>query len=400
MDNILSIVNPIYSTGKGTASMLAARGDKDAVELMKQINTEENRQGQESNSSKMPETLANSFCIGQQARYEIYNALAARFGKTNIVDLPCGYTPRGMSVTSQGKHYFGLDLPIVISEMADAAAKVMTPRQADLAVYQGVDATNYESLRNALNSVDGEICIITEGLIPYFNDPELISMCSAVHRLLSEFGGCWITADHSVVGIYNETYRALYGENENVMLSLTKQSASDMADVILCQNSMCANGHAAAEAFLDGQGFAVERHSISDYLPDLNGVNTDKLRDAYRSMEAWIMTVNSANHDSSNSKDNKPFSVRIEIENKKMTAILSGRLDTITAPELLEKFESLKEGVTTCTVNAKDLEYISSAGLRVMLIMYKALNGKLKMEQVNSAVREILEVTGFEQFLL
>ena len=159
MDNILSIVNPIYSTGKGTASMLAVRGDKDAVELMKQINTEENRQGQESNSSKMPETLANSFCIGQQARYEIYNALAARFGKTNIVDLPCGYTPRGMSVTSQGKHYFGLDLPIVISEMAGAAAKVMTPRQADLAVYQGVDATNYESLRNALNSVDGEICI-------------------------------------------------------------------------------------------------------------------------------------------------------------------------------------------------------------------------------------------------
>ena len=79
---------------------------------------------------------------------------------------------------------------------------------------------------------------------------------------------------------------------------------------------------------------------------------------------------------------------------------MSGRLDTITAPELLEKFESLKEGVTTCTVNAKDLEYISSAGLRVMLMMYKALNGKLKMEQVNSAVREILEVTGFEQFLL
>ena len=83
-----------------------------------------------------------------------------------------------------------------------------------------------------------------------------------------------------------------------------------------------------------------------------------------------------------------------------MTVILIGRLDTITAPELLEKFESLKEGVTTCTVNAKDLEYISSAGLRVMLMMYKALNGKLKMEQVNSVVREILEVTGFEQFLL
>ena len=60
----------------------------------------------------------------------------------------------------------------------------------------------------------------------------------------------------------------------------------------------------------------------------------------------------------------------------------------------------MKEGVTSCTVNAKDLDYISSAGLRVMLMMYKTLDGHLKMEQVNPVVKEILDATGFEQFLL
>ncbi len=397
MDNILSVVNPIYLTGKGTASMLAARGDKDAVELMKQISAEADKRG---GSSAMPPMLANSFCVGQQARYEIYNTLAERFGKANIVDLPCGYTPRGMSVTKHGKRYFGLDLPIVISEMASAAAKVMTPEQSKLAVYRGVDATNYESLRDALGDAEGEICIITEGLIPYFNEPELISMCGAVRRLLSEYGGCWITADHSVVGIYSDTFRALYGDNNSDMLALTKSSASEIAGVKLCQNSMCKNGYAAAEAFLNAQGFAVERHSISDYLPDLNGVDTDKLRDAYRPMEAWIMTADPAADSTSDSKDKKPFSVKMDIEGENMTAVLSGRLDTITAPELLEKFESAKQGVTSCTVNAKELEYISSAGLRVLLIIYKALNGNMKVEQTNPVVREILEVTGFEQFLL
>ncbi len=58
------------------------------------------------------------------------------------------------------------------------------------------------------------------------------------------------------------------------------------------------------------------------------------------------------------------------------------------------------EGVTSGAVNAKDLDYISSAGLRVMLMMYKALNGNLKMEQADPAVKEILAMTGFEEFLL
>ena len=404
MENILSIVNPVYSTGVGTASMLAARGDKDAVALMQKIHTQEGRQGQGA-ASAMPAALANCFCIGQQARYEIYNALADRSGKANIVDLPCGYTPRGVRVTAQGKHYFGLDLPIVIDEMAGAAAKVMTPKQAALAVYQGVDATNYASLRNALDGVDGELCIVTEGLIPYFNDPELASMCEAVHRLLAEFGGCWITADHSVVGIYGETFRALYGGDESTMLALTKQSASGMADVKLCQNAMCANGPAAAEAFLNKQGFKVEKHSIAGYLPDLDGVDTAKLREAYRPMDAWIMTVNTADAAGADTADpdiqkQKPFSASIKTENGSMTVTLRGRLDTLTAPELLEQFESAKAGVTACTVNAKALDYVSSAGLRVLLMMYKALNGNMKMEQVNDGVKEILEMTGFGQYFL
>ena len=100
----------------------------------------------------------------------------------------------------------------------------------------------------------------------------------------------------------------------------------------------------------------------------------------------------------------KDFEAQLTAKGKDLFVSLSGRFDTITAPDLLEKFENIpgKEDLSSITVDAKDLQYISSAGLRVMMIMYKALRGekKFRMDNVSVDVRDILEVTGFSQFLL
>ncbi|MBR1832417.1 MAG: STAS domain-containing protein [Ruminiclostridium sp.] len=77
---------------------------------------------------------------------------------------------------------------------------------------------------------------------------------------------------------------------------------------------------------------------------------------------------------------------------------LSGRLDTMTAPELLQKFNDTdKNSVSAITVDLANTEYISSAGLRVMLIMCKSLKDQsnFKVINYNSEVKEILDVTGF-----
>ena len=66
-------------------------------------------------------------------------------------------------------------------------------------------------MRKVLKDVKGEICIITEGLLPYLNESELISMCQAIHKLLSEFGRCWITADGGGnFSIYPLTFEAMF----------------------------------------------------------------------------------------------------------------------------------------------------------------------------------------------
>lgn len=88
-------------------------------------------------------------------------------------------------------------------------------------------------------------------------------------------------------------------------------------------------------------------------------------------------------------------------ENGKITLALSGRLDTVTAPNLEATLDSvLNEAVELC-FDFKDLEYISSAGLRVLLNAQKAMNtkGSMKLRNVNEIIMEVFEVTGFSDIL-
>ena len=84
-----------------------------------------------------------------------------------------------------------------------------------------------------------------------------------------------------------------------------------------------------------------------------------------------------------------------------MTIALSGRLDTNTAPELEREVRENLGGVTALTIDCADLEYISSAGLRVLLTANKIIrgNGGMKVIHVNENVMEVFEITGFVDIL-
>lgn len=83
------------------------------------------------------------------------------------------------------------------------------------------------------------------------------------------------------------------------------------------------------------------------------------------------------------------------------TLILSGRLDTTTAPELEKQIDALPQETTALILDMQGLEYISSAGLRVLLKTQKMMNkkGTLKLVHVPEMVMEVLDITGFADFL-
>ena len=80
---------------------------------------------------------------------------------------------------------------------------------------------------------------------------------------------------------------------------------------------------------------------------------------------------------------------------------LSGRLDTNTAPELEAALKTALEGVEELTFDLEKLDYISSAGLRVLLAAQKTMNrqGSMKVKNANEIIMEIFEVTGFADIL-
>ena len=88
-------------------------------------------------------------------------------------------------------------------------------------------------------------------------------------------------------------------------------------------------------------------------------------------------------------------------EGSKLTVALEGRLDTTTAPKLEEEFKASLEGVDDLVLDFSKLDYISSAGLRVLLSAQKQMNkvGKMTLTNVSPEIMEIFDVTGFTDIL-
>ena len=81
--------------------------------------------------------------------------------------------------------------------------------------------------------------------------------------------------------------------------------------------------------------------------------------------------------------------ISTEKENSKLTVTVSGRIDTVTAPELEKYALDHMEGITEMALDLADVEYVSSAGLRALLQIHKDMSkqGKLKLLNINTAVK-------------
>ena len=95
------------------------------------------------------------------------------------------------------------------------------------------------------------------------------------------------------------------------------------------------------------------------------------------------------------------MTIEKKINGEALTLIVSGRLDTQTAPELEKELDSVLSGLKELTFDFAKLEYVSSAGLRVILKAQKAMNaqGSMKLTGVNDSIMEVFDITGFLDIL-
>lgn len=95
------------------------------------------------------------------------------------------------------------------------------------------------------------------------------------------------------------------------------------------------------------------------------------------------------------------MTINKNMEGTKLEILLEGRLDTSTSPMLEAELKQSMDGITELIFNFEKLEYISSAGLRILLAAQKVMNkqGSMVVKNVNEVISEVFDVTGFSDIL-
>ena len=247
----------------------------------------------------------------------------------------------------------------------------------------------------------------------YFTDSEAGQLCDNIRRILQEHGGCWLTADPETGIQFVLTTRAIYGDRFMEVLLKDQKQAQDKSDVPVTARTLVVSNRNAEEnirnamMFLAKHGLKVERMIVKEHAPELASLKmttpeqAEAIRKSMGQYAFWKITPIAEKQLDTTGAKGENFDVKAELAEEKLNLQLFGRLDTLTAPALIAFFEktSGENTIREVDVDCTALDYISSAGLRALLIMQKKCEKGVFIRNINNVVKEILEQTGFDSIL-
>ena len=407
------MVNPVFNTAKTTVYQMALAGDPLAASIAEVLGLTYD-ETQKSASSSMDQIYEQTFRIVLDIRYHTMQRLALQSGQPVTVDVPCGYTPRGMEYARSERSFTGLDLPAVISEINEKILPMIPQEARERVRYRAVDVTDPDSFRAALTDAGASLCMITEGLLMYLTDSEIDAFLNNIRWALEEYGGCWITADpeieiqhKSIQKIIAAGYSRKEPENPSRVLR-EKADITSPHNFMLIRLEHVDEDIKAAMERLPVYNLRAERLIIADHmrtseitsLQEVSEEQKEAILQAMRKCAFWKITALQDHRrdgaDEIKTKKNG-FSLSAVKRGKKLEMRVAGRLDTLTAPRLLEEFQKAAEAqeINEVQIDCSDLEYISSAGLRTLLIMHKKCKDGVVIANPKSSIVDIMEQTGF-----
>ena len=392
--------NPVFMTAKTAVCLMAQAEIPDAERIVRSLKIENKEPLQDLSGSTV--ILGNALVV--EAKYRTMCSLIENSGYRTCVDLPCGYTPKALHLTSKGIHFVGLDLPIVVQEMESVMHSLAA--YPERMAFHPVDATNYDSLDAALENTAGPLCITTEGMMMYFTESELEAVVNNVCTLLEAHGGAWFTPDPEFMIQFFLTFQSLFGEDWMKKLEAAGNAAMKQSDVANLSNSFILDAAdipgsvRRTEAFLAKFGLKAEKFNLAEHMPELStyrfltSEQIVRFRKAMGNCYYWVITLDGARKRRNViTEKEQSFAMHYTMENGIFRVSLCGRLDSITAPELLLEWE--KEKVATniekVIVDFERLTYISSAGVRVLLTMQEKTKCGVTLIHVSPPVKKLLE---------
>ncbi|MGN1184825.1 MAG: STAS domain-containing protein [Oliverpabstia sp.] len=409
-----ALVNPTFNTAQQTLYMLAAAHNEDAICYIKEMGIknglEASRQAAHQENSIFTEQegkdLMTGVILGIECRYESLTRLIKESGIKNVFDIACGYTPRALTVKKMGLDYIGLDVPVVAEQMAAFAAKLFP--QTSHPVYIGGDATNAASLDEAAEKMEGELFITSEGLLQYLSKNELIQMIQGIRKLLLKHGGAWYSSDMEVA--YDKISAVNIGNPDALRrFAQARNALADKTDIYF--ESASFQSTEDKMHFFEEHGLKVEKvpfYVEGQHLNTMMAIapeKQEKLKALLKSFSIWKMVPDenyAAKKSACIAESVDHLSIRYQEEDGILYCTLEGRVDTLSAPELLKVFEETAANtpLKAMEIDAQKLEYISSAGLRVLMIAVKRMgSGSVSVLHASETIKDIFETTGFDTMI-
>jgi anti-sigma B factor antagonist len=236
----------------------------------------------------------------------------------------------------------------------------------------------------------------------YLSRDEAEQFIGGIRQVLSGHGGAWYSSDWNVdyeqfstrnmsspegVKYYNETRRQIM-KSSNVFNEGVSFLSED-----------------EKQSFLESQGLKVEKLPFyygDENLAMLRAVAPDKMdaiMDQLKKSSFWKMTLDESyavREKITGAKEIDDLHVDCSAAGSRLICRIAGRIDTISAPALLEVLEKNGDGFEELSVEAERLEYLSSAGIRVLLMASKKF-GKMSIRHASDAVKKIFADSGFDQ---
>ena len=389
-----TMVNPTYLTAKSTVFLLAVAGNEDAKRMIAGLGLEDALSRRDPSDTLVSENDAKALMTGVavaiEARYAALSRTLKNDGCKNLLDVACGYTPRAIFCKNNG-----LDVPVVAEELQSFADKEGLGK-----VYHGGDATNAASLSAAVEGFEGEVLISSEGLLGYLSTSEFEQLLDGIRRILEKHSGAFVTSD---MGVNYELF-ATANMSSPEAYDASRRRTMEQSDIY--NEGVVHMDHEKVKAFIEARGFKVEILPFyygDENLSMLQAIPEswrEKYLDLLKNARVWKLTLD-PNYTQKASVSGAEKIENLTVDYKTTGDVLemtvSGRIDTISAPAILKVFDECGDGISSVKVKAKELEYISSAGLRTMMIMVKKLGeGSVTVEGASDDVKEIFAVTGFD----
>ena len=405
--NTQARANPVFMTAKTAVCLMARAGIEDSVIIRNRLGLQDDTPLQSMADADV--ILGNVLVV--EAKYRTMCRLIEDSGCHVCVDLPCGYTPKALRMTEKGLRFVGLDLPIVAQEAGPVLRSLAAcPERMS---FSGVDATNYSSLETVLQGIDEPLCISTEGMMMYFSEDEADAVISNISGLLGIHGGCWITPDPEYRLQFFHSFCSVFGESAFRKLEAAGNVAKRQSDVGSLSNSFIldvsdvTSSCKAAEELLKKHGLKAEKVNLAEHMPELGiyreltSKQVDRFKEAMRLCHYWVITPDGTQkrHAREKTAGQKPFEMSYTCANGIFQLSLAGRVDGISAPTILKAWDVEKSSgvIDRIKVDCSGLEYISSAGIRVLLSIQENCKRGILFYNVSQPIAKILAQNGFTE---